>query len=167
MRFAFIVVVVVGIAGCRSAYASGQPAGSASSLPVTRLRPGDEAFSTFSGIADSVRLVVRDSAAWRRAWQAIHRPFIPQPPIPRIDFGHEMVIVAALGRRPSEGYGIVIEDAAQDSGAITVGIRKTSPGTGCLLSAAVTQPVDVARLPASEQPVLFRERNVVVPCGVR
>jgi hypothetical protein len=165
MRLA--VVATVAVVACRSAYASGQPGLSASAIPLSRLRPGDEAFSTFSGIADSSRFVVRDTAGWRRAWEAIHRPFIPQPPVPRVDFSREMVIVAALGKRPSQGYGIVIEEAEQDSGAIEVAIRKTAPGSGCLVSAAVTQPVDVARLPASDQPVRFRERNVVVPCGVR
>ena len=161
------LLAAVAAMACRSAYANGQPRGTATPIPVTRLRPADEAFTVFSGLADSSRLIVRDSAAWRGAWAAIHRPFIPPPPVPHVDFDREMVVIAALGRRPSEGYGIAIEDAVQDGGAIEIGIRKTSPGNGCMTSAVVTQPVDVARLPASDQPVRFRERNVVMACGVR
>ena len=164
MRIALLAAAVV--MACQSAYASGQPRGG-TTIPVVRLRPGDEAFSVFSGMNDSARVVVRDSVAWRRAWETIHRPFIPAPPIPRIDFNREMIVVAALGHRPTEGYGIIIEDATQDSAGVEVGIRRTVPGAGCMTAAVVTQPVDVARLPASDQPVRFRERNVVAPCGVR
>jgi hypothetical protein len=157
----------IAAAACQTAYASGQPARPTISVPVIRLRPGGESFTVFSGMNDSARIVVRDSAAWRRAWETIHRPFIPAPPVPRIDFERDMIVVAALGRRPTEGYGVVIEEATQDTSGMEIVVRKTSPGAGCLTPAAVTQPVDVARLPASDQPVRFRERNVVVPCGVR
>jgi hypothetical protein len=78
-----------------------------------------------------------------------------------------MVVVAAMGREPSGGYDIVIEGATEDSSGIDVTVRRTIPGDRCFMSAAVTQPVDLARLPFSTKPVRFREREQSSACGGR
>ena len=135
------------------------------SLPVTRLRNGATAFTTYSGLSDSVRTVVRDSTSWIEVWRAINRPFYPPPPLPRVDFEHDMVVIAALGARPTAGYDIVIEGARQDSAAVEIALRTLSPAPGCPVSAAMTQPVDLATVPASPRTVRFREKSVIVPCG--
>jgi hypothetical protein len=137
------------------------------SVPVVRLRDGDAAFSSYTGVVDSMRAVVRDSADWRALWTRINRPFIPMPALPAIDFEREMVVVAGLGNRPSAGYDIVIESAEQDSTGIEVALRRASPAPGCPVAAVMTQPLDVARIPASNLRVRFRERSVVVPCDMR
>jgi hypothetical protein len=152
---------------CRGTIASGQPALSRDPSAVARLSATDASFSVFSGFTDSARFVVRDSDAWRETWQTIHRPFIPPPPVPLVDFSREMVVVAALGTRPTEGYAIVFENVREDTSGIEVAVRVSEPARGCPVAAAMTQPVDLARIPASARPVRFRQRNVVVPCGVR
>ncbi|HSQ31777.1 MAG TPA: protease complex subunit PrcB family protein [Gemmatimonadaceae bacterium] len=135
------------------------------SLPVTRLRSGVTAYTTYSGLNDSVRAVVRDSTAWLELWRVINRPFHPPPPLPPVDFEHDMIVIAALGARPTAGYDIVIEGARQDSAAVEIALRKLSPAPGCPVSAAMTQPVDLATIPASPRAVRFREKSVVVQCG--
>lgn len=134
-------------------------------FPVTRLGRGSTAYSTYSGLTDSVRAVVRDSADWSAVWRGITRPFYPPPPLPQVDFARDMVVVTALGARPTGGYDIVIEGARQDSASIEIALRTSSPAPGCPVSAAMTQPVDVATIPASPRPVRFRERSIIVPCG--
>ncbi|HEU4615317.1 MAG TPA: protease complex subunit PrcB family protein [Kofleriaceae bacterium] len=134
-------------------------------LPITRLRPGPTAYTTYSGLDDAVRTVVRDSAQWNALWQTIARPFYPAPPMPQVDFDRDMVVVAALGARPSSGYDIVIEGAQQDTSSIEIALRTSSPAPGCPVTAAITQPVDLATIPTSPRPVRFRERSFIVPCG--
>ncbi|HWH53346.1 MAG TPA: protease complex subunit PrcB family protein [Gemmatimonadaceae bacterium] len=134
-------------------------------VPVDRLRDGDHAYTTYSGIADSTSVVVRDSATWRQLWTELTRPFVPPPPLPTIDFAREMIVVAALGSRPTAGYDIVIEGAARDSTGLEVAVRRTSPGAGCPVLAVVTQPVDLARVPTLAVVTRFRERTVVTPCA--
>lgn len=136
-------------------------------VPLERFRDGATAFSSYSGITDSASIVLRDSASWRQVWQRINRPFIPQPPLPSVDFGHDMVVVAALGNRPSAGYDVVIERADVDESGVEVAVRRTMPAAGCPVAAAETQPVDLARIPATDRPVRFRERSVTMPCGGR
>jgi hypothetical protein len=161
-----VLALVVGCA-CRATLASAQPPLSRDPSPVARLSSSGASFSVFSGFTDSARFVVRDSDTWRETWQTIHRPFIPPPPVPPIDFSREMVVVAALGTRPSEGYEVVFENVREDTSGIEVAVRVSEPDRGCPVAAAMTQPVDLARIPTSARPVRFRQRNVVVPCGVR
>lgn len=165
MRRVFLMLLAT--CACHGALAAGQPGLARDPLPVTRLASNSVSFSLFSGYADSARFVVRDSRAWREAWQTIHRPFIPPPAVPSIDFTREMVLVAALGARASGGYEIVFENVREDTSGIEVALRVSEPARGCPVAAAMTQPVDLARIPTSARPVRFRQRNVVVPCGVR
>ena len=164
MRAVLLFAGLISLAGCGGARAIGQES-SRAPVAVTRLRDGSVAFSTYTGLADSLRAVVRDSVRWSQLWERINQPFFPRPALPRVDFNREMIVVAALGARPSGGYDVVIESVAQDSAGIEVALRRASPAPGCPVSAVTTQPADVARIPASEQPVRFRERSVVVPCG--
>jgi hypothetical protein len=155
------------LCGCRSGFAAGQPVADRVPMPIVRMRAGPEAFSTYTGVGDSLRTVVRDSVIWRQLWQQINRPFFPQPALPVVDFGREMIVVAGLGARPSGGYDVIIESAARDSAGIEVALRRAMPGPGCPVPAVMTQPLDLVRIPASGEPVRFREHTVVVPCGTR
>jgi protease stability complex PrcB-like protein len=137
--------------------------GTQQSITVTRLAPGSGPLTEQSGMTDSARLVIRDASVWAETWARIST-VRPAPPLPAVDFTREMVIVAALGTRPSGGYGIVVESASRENGSLYVAIRSESPGTSCLSSAVLTAPVDVARVPRSDEQVQFRERSVTRSC---
>ncbi|HEY9226698.1 MAG TPA: protease complex subunit PrcB family protein [Gemmatimonadaceae bacterium] len=153
------------LTACSSAIPAGHSTAQSVPVPLVRLRDGAVAFSMYTGVGDSLRAVVRDSSRWRQLWDRINQPFYPRPALPPIDFRREMIVVAGLGARPSAGYDVVIETVEQDSTGIEVGLRRASPAPGCPVAAVTTQPLDIARIPASGQPVRFRERTVVVPCG--
>lgn len=156
--------LLVGAMACRSVGSTARSTTPAR-LPLARLGARAGSFDSNSGLVDSVRVVVRDTAEWRALWQRINQPFIPPPALPPIDFQRDMIIVAALGAKPSGGYDIMIESADEDSTGVEVSVVRSSPGTGCALTAARTQPVDLARLPTTTRPIRFRERSVIVPCG--
>jgi hypothetical protein len=166
MTRAIVGVAIVCV--CRAAFAASQPAQPPTpreTIPLTRFAAQATAFVEYSGVGDSLRTVVRDSVEWRRMWAQINAPFIPRPSLPPVDFQREMVVVAAMGRQPGGGYDIIIERATEDSSGIEVLIRRTIPGERCPTSAAVTQPVDLARIPASNKPVRFREREQATTCS--
>lgn len=164
MRNAARMWLLVTTSACHTAFAAGHSPAHRQPVPLLRFRDGPGAFSTYSGLIDSARLVVRDSSAWRQLWRQINRPFIPQPVLPSVDFHREMVVVAALGSRSSGGFDVVIDSAAEDSVGIEVDVRRSSPAAGCPVAAAITQPVDLAKLPASGRTLRFRERSTVIPC---
>ena len=164
-RSLLIALVLVSAAGCLTGRAATLDPGVV--VPVERFRPDSAAFTTYSGLLDSLRLVIRDDAKWRDYWLRIHSPFIPAPPVPPVDFGREMVVLASLGARPTEGYDIIIQSAERDSAGIRVTLRRSNPGRGCMLASSVTHPVDLAKLEASDLPVRFDERITAAPCGAR
>jgi hypothetical protein len=161
-----VIFALAAALACRGPFMSGQP-GPREAIPVTRLRETAAAFTDYSGFADPLYTVVRDSLAWQQAWHTLNKPFIPPPPLPAIDFQRQVVVVAALGARPSGGYDILIENATEDSTGVEIGVRVTRPGTGCITPAVVTQPVDVATIPVTRRTIHFREHSIAVTCGIR
>ena len=133
-------------------------------LPIHRFRAAPSGFAAYSGIVDSLRVVVDDAARWAMYWRRLHAGAMPVPPVPPVDFARDMVILAALGTRSSGGFTIRIDSAYDDGASVEIVVSRTSPGRGCVLTAALTQPVDIVRIPARKVPVRFRELDVTEPC---
>jgi hypothetical protein len=117
-----------------------------------------------TGYAQPATLVVRDQATWQATWSQLYMPFHPPPPIPDVDFSTEMVVVAAAGSQPTSGYDIVFTGASEAGGTVTVNALTTSPSR-CVVLDVVTQPVDLARMPKLDEPVVFRITSGVHSCG--
>jgi hypothetical protein len=134
-------------------------------LPLVRLRAEPYSFDYASGLRDSALVVVRDAGAWATLWSRIHASRGSVPALPVIDFAREMVIVAALGERNSGGYTILVDSAlaAPAGGAVFV-IRSIAPGPRCGVTAALSQPVDIARTSRRDGPVTFRTHAAVNEC---
>jgi hypothetical protein len=134
-------------------------------LPIGRFRSEPAGYTAYSGIDDSMRVVIADATNWRLYWERVHARVRPVPALPAVDFARDMVILAALGTRRSGGYGVRV-DSAYDAGEfVDVVVWRSAPGAGCLVTAAFTQPVDVVRIPSRKVPVRFRERATIEPCN--
>ena len=117
-----------------------------------------------SGISDQQRIVVRDSATWANLWPRIVGSHSPRPPVPVVDFATEMLLVVSMGTRSSGGYIIAIDSVSMASDTLRALVREQSPGPRCGTTAALSAPVALARIDRSEQPVVFRTREVVRDC---
>jgi hypothetical protein len=133
-------------------------------VPVLRLSSGPRSFTYYSGLIEPQRLVVRDQVTWAEAWAAIWRGHSPTPELPTVDFAREMLVIVALGERPTGGYTILVDSAATTTEGLTVWIRIMAPGSGCGVTTALSQPVDVARLPRSDGAVRFIDGAEVQAC---
>jgi PrcB C-terminal len=139
------------------------PPGAGEPMRVVRLRSGSAPY-TDTQIRAPERIVVRNQAEWRSAWVSISGGYAP---LPAIDFTREMIVVAALGQRPSSGYGIFVDAASESTSGVTVGIRSVSPAADCgpdYSGGVFTAPVDIARLPRRDGPVVFEERAEIRSC---
>jgi hypothetical protein len=134
-------------------------------LSVTRLRAGTLSFSYHSGITQSQRLVIRDQAAWQQVWNDVYRFTFPAPELPTVDFTREMVVVAALGQKPTGGYSIFIDGATETANGVTINVRSVSPGANCAVTLALTSPVDIARVTRREAAVSFAETAATQNCN--
>ena len=156
------VVLTLFAAACASPEQSTLPPGS--SIPIVRLRAEPYSFEFNSGLNTPARIVVRDASTWQSLWTQIYQGRSPVPPLPAIDFSSDMLVVAALGSRSSGGYMILIDGASGEGSNVIVAVRSISPGQGCGVTGALTQPVDIARLPRRDGDVRFLERAEVRKC---
>lgn len=132
-------------------------------VPVARLRSEPFSYTFSSGLTDPQRLVIRDQVAWAAVWAAMWPDGSAQP-LPQVDFAREVLVVVALGQRPTGGYGILVDSATATPSGLSVRIRTISPGPRCAVTQSLTQPVDIARLPRSEAAVRFQDQGEVNAC---
>jgi protease stability complex PrcB-like protein len=147
------------------------PVSQEKSVPLTRLviTFGTNTTSIWgAGIWDGMRIVIRDRATWENIWKRIlspdpyHDPYQAVPSLPQIDFSKEMLIVAAMGRRPSGGYRILIDRARETRTSIEVEVQNISScGTA---PAIMTAPIDIVRIPKTDLPVTFKEIEIRPGC---
>jgi hypothetical protein len=109
--------------------------------------------------ADSARIVVRDTAAWRAIWQRATRPQLSPPPMPAIDFDREMIVVAAAGRmKPGDAIHV---DSIGVHGSMTVLVVRTI--VACQPFPADAFPFQIIRIPRRDGPVQFVEHQARAP----
>ena len=116
-----------------------------------------------SHLNEPARLDIRSESEWRDFWrELIARQ--GHSPVPAVDFDREMILVAAMGARPTGGYRIEILSVADDGREIVVRVAETSPGRRCGTIQAVTEPADIVRVPRSNKPIRWLEERRVTDC---
>ena len=121
------------------------------------------AHSYYSGLRQPARTIVDNDAAWRTIW-ATYTANSGNPPVPAVDFTRYDVIVAALGERMTGGYDITVSRIAATNEYLYVEVTSVSPGPRCFTTQALTQPVDMVRIPRQHPPVVFVEKQVKQDC---
>ena len=139
-------------------------------LPLTPLGPtisGQRTVVTAGFVLDQLRVVVRDREHWVQVWNHINSGpnSANAPPMPEIDFAREILIVAAMGFRPTSGYQIIIESATlfQSYPRVEVAVRSVE-NTKCGAFTVITSPIDIVRIPRTDRPVVFRETQIEAEC---
>ena len=117
-----------------------------------------------SGIDEPRRIDIRSPAEWEGQWARLTRRHGNPPPAPRIDFTREMILLAAMGQRPTGGYSVRIERVLPRSEEYQVFVRETSPGRRCGTTQASTSPVDIVVVPATPKPVRWVVEQDVHDC---
>ncbi len=169
-RFLLTAAAVAGVVACGPAAEVSQPEDRAPTtaatepVPVTRLRTEPVSFMGTSGLRTAQRTVIGDETAWRAAWSVLWTGAVPVPTLPLVDFAREVIVLVALGERPTGGYQIFVDSATTGVGGTVVYVRTVSPGARCGRFQVLTQPVDLARLHRMQGPLTFRDRAVVMEC---
>ena len=107
------------------------------------------------------RLVIKSRNEFGDFWKRLTEGIPPgqwAPALPEIDFSKEMIIVAAMGVRPSPGYAVIIDGACEVDGHVEVFVTSIEEGATCgPVPGVVTAPADAVRIPQTDLPVVFRE----------
>lgn len=171
------ILILLAWTAAAAACANGQPPPPSPGNPASEERPAGEpaapeslAFEPlhqdfYSGLEDRRRAVLRTEAEWRELWNEIAGRQVPPPEPLEVDFELRMVIVAAMGSRPTGGHAIAIESVRAEGDRIVVGVVETSPGAGCMTTQAFTAPVVAVTVEKRPGDAVFVERAVSEPCG--
>lgn len=132
-------------------------------LPIGRL--DEVSYLRFnSGLTDPLSHVVRSPMDWALLWRTMAQRGGPARPVPGVDFERSLVLVAASGTKATGGHSISIEQVSDAGAEILVEVERGSPGAQCGVTAALTQPADVAVVPRSDKPVRWVYRDLVRDC---
>src|SRR5690606_25434349 len=109
-----------------------------------------------SGLNTPRRLVIRDEASYYKVWaeHAAESNRVALPP--HVDFPREMVIVVAMGTRPTGGYLIEVVDVQVRGRSLHVLVGEREPSPGTLQIQHETQPYQFIALPMVAGRVEFR-----------
>jgi|GEM_PF-2170591 len=132
----------------------------ATSLPIETLAK----FSS-SGYAEPQRLAIDDADELERVWQITTAGQSPPPPLPPVDFGSKMVVLAAAGGPGNGCHSIEVTAAtATPAGVLEVEVTETVPGPNCVCTAVATQPVHLVALPRVQGRKVFLDQTRVLSC---
>lgn len=119
-----------------------------------------------SGIREQTRLLITNSSEWEQFWRQVYDSRTPVPEMPTIDFGNHVVVAAGMGGRNTGGYAIAVESVAVAGDTLYAKVQETSPGEGCMVTQALTQPVHAVRVPAGNATTLVTvERTSTNQCN--
>lgn len=105
------------------------------------------------------REVITDAETFEERWNALHGHRSEPPAPPSVDFDAHVVVLAALGQRPTGGYSVALERALHDEeeGVVELIVREVRPGEGCMVTQALTFPYLLATVEAVDASYEFME----------
>jgi hypothetical protein len=114
-----------------------------------------------SGITAPERLVIGDDSSYARFWSTLAVGG-ERPPV---DFTRDVVVAVGGGQRSTGGYSIAVDRVARSGAGVSVDVVQTTPGAGCIMSQALTQPVDVVVVAGADAKTWsFSERSAEQGC---
>lgn len=109
-----------------------------------------------SGLTTPRQEVLREESEYLKLW-AEHAADIARTALPpAVDFPREMVVVVALGNRPTGGYLVEVVDAEVRGRTLRLLVGERAPQPGTLQIQQVTQPYQIIALPSVAARTQFR-----------
>ncbi len=109
-----------------------------------------------SGLTEPRREVIREEVEFLKLWAEhasdVNRPALP----PEVDFDKEMVVVVAMGNRPTGGYLTEVVDMELKGRKLKVLVGEREPIPGVIQVQRVTQPFQFVALPMVTGRIEFR-----------
>lgn len=116
-------------------------------------------------IREPRRQLVETQAEWEAVWAESSADVLPQPPAPAVDLSDHVLVVLAMGGRPTGGYSISAESLSQRGADLWLTVVERSPGPGCIVTQATTAPLTVVLVPRTGGQLYLVERQATTDCG--
>jgi hypothetical protein len=155
-----LLMAAIALAGCASTITGPEMPRQATVVATATVL----AATPWSGYTAPERRVITTDAEWAAAWTQIHAGQAPTPARPPVDFARDVVILAAMGARPSTGFSVAITEVRVHDGTFWVRITEQSPGRNCAAGDAITSPVHAVRAPREATTAQFIVARVETRC---
>jgi PrcB C-terminal len=122
------------------------------------------------GLAQPEYRIVQSRDEWQDLWRELEPRTSREQgqtspnPVPDIDFQQRVLIVAAMGARPTGGYSVEITSLVESSQRIVVTVAEQLPGPKCTTTQAVTHPIAIVTTARSQKPFEFEFVRTTQPC---
>jgi hypothetical protein len=114
---------------------------------VPKEKPWREvAKGVYSDIEEPVKRVFRNEGEWKKWWTE-QMTNSDAKDAPKVDFSKELVIVAAMGTKPTSGYKIDCTAITRKGEVLTAVFTTQKPGLDDMLLQALTAPYVVIAVP--------------------
>ena len=114
-----------------------------------------------SAITAPARVVIRNDSSYAKFWAAIG----DAGSRPSVDFTRDLVIAVAAGQQTTGGHSISVDRVTRVGPGLAVEVTETAPPPGCMVTQALTQPVDMVVVAAADaQTWSFTDRRVAGRC---
>lgn len=135
-------------------------------LKVTRFNEAiAQSFRYNTDLKQPMNVVVHNEREWRDLWSRIWKRQRAIPPLPTVDFSREMLVVAAMGERPTGAYAIRIDDVVDKGEELVTTVTRVSPGSRCGAGAVLTSPMDIVRVSSRSKPTRWIVRDEITSCS--
>jgi len=129
----------------------------AESVSFTVLAEGTNA----SGVSERKNFAVYSEEDFVRLWAMTGAS---ASEMPAVDFESQYVIGVFAGEKASGGHTIEVTSVTDASSLRTVAIELTRPGTGCVVSQALTRPYQLIAVPVSDRSLARTENETEASC---
>ena len=116
-------------------------------------------------IRERRRQVVETQDQWEAVWDELNANVLPQSPAPVVDLSDHVLLVLAMGARPTGGYSISAESLSRRDADQWVTVVERSPGPGCIVTQATTAPLAAVLVPRVGGQTFLVERQEQTDCG--
>jgi hypothetical protein len=172
LRFLGLSTIICTLAGFADsaraqAVSDTRPAGTAAPRDTTRGEGIEVLYATKkSGLDEPLRQVVRDSVKFAALWRQAHaRERGGIPPVPRIDFTKDEVVVVAMGFQGGPGSLVAVRKIEQRAATLEIFVELSMWGRGCIGAAVVEYPAVMVRHRLSMGLTsIFNEHLTVTSC---
>jgi len=161
MRFASLLVpaTLVLAAACHHGGSNAGPP-APKPEPAVAMHQLDDAARIYNdngiSFADTARTVVKDTLAFRSIWKRATQGQPSPPPLPKVDFTKDMVVLVAGGRlKPGDAIRV---DSVGTRGALTQIVVRTT--IACQPFPADAFPFEIVKVTKSDGPVKFVEHRM-------
>ncbi len=91
--------------------------------------------------------VIKDLSTFKSIWKQLSTQ--TPDPIPEIDFSREMVVLVAMGQKPTGGYFVEITKIQPAGKRLRIEVFRKSPPPDAILAQVVTSPFHLVAVPKS------------------